>query len=643
MPQNSASVGDVANPPFHPVWRDDLDKFSVSARAPMDGPNPASTDDKTRAICHGRVDNLEAMVPPQWWKALFGDGMYLKTDGDVVEDPEVTQAEIAMLEKDNDVKVILQQGSGVGDGTIPTERPARILDLCCGQGRHSLFLAKEYPYLSVHGHDQSSYLISLAQERASFSNLSANVTFTVGDCRQIPYPDRYFDLVVLMGNSFGYFTDDNEDRVVMNEVFRVLCPGGKVILDLTDGGYMRENFSTRSWEWIDDKTFVCRERQLSKDGLRLSSREVINSTTKGVVRDQFYQERLYTREEVERMLFESNFEIYSGASDESLNGITIAKDLSKRQEDLGMMEHRMLVKAGKPTQNIAAPDPNQSVLASTTKAFSPSPNLRAAKRYFEKFVVVLGDPLQSCVGKLNNKWNEEDFETRRRLIEALNELGYGAADTIIVDNHDKLIDSLRTYARSSFVFNLCDEGFNNDAVKELHVPALLEMLNIPFSGAGPNCLSYCYDKGIVNRSAESLGIATPKELTFLLDVATPAIESVDNLHKLIGEKIGYPAFIKPMKGDNSLGITGRSIVRSQADVDSYIGELASVGIREVVIQEYLQGKEYSVGMVGNLASGFHFFPVLEVDYSKIIARKLPPILGFESKWDPKSPYWTEIS
>ncbi|KAI8837562.1 S-adenosyl-L-methionine-dependent methyltransferase [Chytridium lagenaria] len=549
---------------------------------------------KTRPICYGRVESLEEMVPQQWWKSVFGDAMYLKTDGDVVEDPEVTQAEIAMLEQDADIRIILQKGNGQQNG-LTSGAPAKILDLCCGQGRHSLFLAKEYPYLSVFGHDQSSYLISLAQERASFSNLASNVTFTVGDCRQVPYPDQFFDLVILMGNSFGYFTDDNEDRVVLNEVFRVLVPGGKVILDLTDGEHMRNNFSSRGWEWMDDKTFVCRERQLSKDGVRISSREVITSTTQGVIRDQFYQERLYTREEIENMLKEIQFE--TGLEKLSLPSVavTTAKDLSKRQEDLGMMEHRMLVKAGRPSPDAKAQvDRKVPGLVAEEACFMTKPFGANTDKLFEKLVVIMGDPLQPCV-----------------------------------DNHVRLIDALQANSQKSFVFNLCDEGFNNDATKELHVPSVLEMIDIPYSG-------------LVNRAADCLGIPTPRELTFLLDVATPAIESVEKLHNLIEAEVGYPAFIKPMKGDNSLGITGRSIVRSETDVDSYIGELAELGIREVVIQEYLEGTEYSIGMIGNISSGFHFLPILEVDYSKIVARELPPILGYESKWDPKSPYWTDI-
>ena len=48
-------------------------------------------------ICHGRIAKLEEKVPEFWWKTLFADSMYLKTDGDVVEDPDITKDEIEQL------------------------------------------------------------------------------------------------------------------------------------------------------------------------------------------------------------------------------------------------------------------------------------------------------------------------------------------------------------------------------------------------------------------------------------------------------------------------------------------------------------------------------------------------------------------
>lgn len=63
--------------------------------------------------------------------------------------------------------------------------------------------------------------------------------------------------------------------------------------------------------------------------------------------------------------------------------------------------------------------------------------------------------------------------------------------------------------------------------------------------------------------------------------------------------------------------------------------------RPLLIQEFLTGPEYSVGMIGNPGQSYQFLPVLEVDYSGLDAG-LPRILGYESKWLPDSPYWTQI-
>ena len=63
--------------------------------------------------------------------------------------------------------------------------------------------------------------------------------------------------------------------------------------------------------------------------------------------------------------------------------------------------------------------------------------------------------------------------------------------------------------------------------------------------------------------------------------------------------------------------------------------------RGVLVQEFLTGAEYSVGLVGNPEHGLRALPVLEVDFSRLDPA-LPKILGYESKWEPDSPYWTQI-
>jgi hypothetical protein len=117
----------------------------------------------------------------------------------------------------------------------------------------------------------------------------------------------------------------------------------------------------------------------------------------------------------------------------------------------------------------------------------------------------------------------------------------------------------------TFAFNLCDEGFHNDALKELHVPAFLEMCQIDYSGSGPVGLAICYDKvrlfcllsihskGLVNSTAAKLGIPTPRETYIVMSEAQdPKEVSLSELEHMVATRetngeIVYPAFIKPMK------------------------------------------------------------------------------------------------
>jgi D-alanine-D-alanine ligase len=105
----------------------------------------------------------------------------------------------------------------------------------------------------------------------------------------------------------------------------------------------------------------------------------------------------------------------------------------------------------------------------------------------------------------------------------------------------------------------------------------------------------------------------------------------------------WPALVKPTFGDSSVGITQDSVVDCPealvGRMDAMRSEFPGVPL---LIQEFLTGKEYSIGIIGNPGQGFHFLPPLEVDFSALHP-ELPPILGYESKWLPNSPYWTQIS
>jgi D-alanine-D-alanine ligase len=264
----------------------------------------------------GPVTDLESHLPPDWWRTLF-NAVYLMTDGDVIENEANTSQEVDLLVRAADLQ--------------PDDR---ILDLCCGQGRHSLELARR-GFRFITGVDQSDYLINLARERARDADLA--VSFYEDDARMVQLAEDSIDCVAIMGNSFGYFDQPEGDLAVLEAVRRVLRQGGTLALDLTDGDWIREHFEKRSWEWIDAEHLVTRERQLSSDGSRLIAREVVVHSTRGIIVDQFYAERLYSRHRIQHLLKQAGFGVVCD------HGNLFAE--SDRNQDLGMMGQRVFLTA----------------------------------------------------------------------------------------------------------------------------------------------------------------------------------------------------------------------------------------------------------------------------------------------------------
>jgi D-alanine-D-alanine ligase len=539
--------------------------------------NRAKKNWQSSKISLGPVKNLENYLQPDWWRRIF-NSMYLKTDADVVEDKRITSFEIDMF---MDILKFTPEDT--------------ILDLACGQGRHTLELARR-GFKNLNGMDRSHYLIRKAKQVNNTEGLAAN--FKEGDARKLPYQADKFDVVMILGNSFGYFESIDDDIKILKEVYRVLKPYGKFLIDVADGNYLKKHYNPRSWEWIDKNHFVCRERSIASDNQRLISREVITNSKKGVVVDQFYAERLYTRDKLKEILKNagfSNINIHDNYATDS-----------SRNQDLGMMERRIIISS------------------SVIKEWAPVKEKSAETK---NVVIILGDPKKPDVVKPDTIFDEDDYDTIQNLKISLSSLkGYKFT---FLDNHDTLInDLIKIKSKTDYVLNLCDEGFDNDARKELHVPALLEMMGMPYSGSNPQCLAYCYDKSLVRGIAKEMGI--PVSDAFY-------IKPGDNVFEM---NIGFPVIAKPNFGDSSFGITQKSVAYTLEELDDAIVKIRDMfGYdKPILVEEFLTGKDLSVGLIGNPPESYTVLPIIEEDYSQL-PEGLPRICGYEAKWMQDSPYF----
>jgi D-alanine-D-alanine ligase len=247
-----------------------------------------------------------------------------------------------------------------------------------------------------------------------------------------------------------------------------------------------------------------------------------------------------------------------------------------------------------------------------------------------KVVVVHGDPTKPNSILPGGQWDEDDFECIEVLKRGLNQLeGYSFS---FLCNHDTLmtdLQHLKSKNEVDLVLQFCDEGWQNHSRMELHICALLEMFHIPYSGSGPACIGITLDKQTVLGMATTIGIPVPR---------TVYVEHEKNGIDLKGLK--FPVLVKPNSTDGSFGITKKNVCRTEADLHAAIKS-----IREVfnvhgplLIQEYLEGRDVNCAIIGNPPHGHTVLPITEEDYSSLPAG-WPKICGFESKWDPESPYW----
>lgn len=198
---------------------------------------------------------------------------------------------------------------------------------------------------------------------------------------------------------------------------------------------------------------------------------------------------------------------------------------------------------------------------------------------------------------------------------ALKAGGHETRKLVVDDSVQPLVTSL-TEERPDLVFNIA-ESFAGKSALESNVAALLNLLDLHYTGSSPAGLILAGDKTLTKKVLTFHGILTAK-------FATVFRGSVD----WAGE-VNFPLILKPPQEDASLGITQKSIVNDVKELLETISSIQDEYQGPVLAEEFIDGREFYVGVIGN--SDVKALPIMEMDFTGYPEGR-PKIASWEAKW-----------
>ncbi|MEW6510500.1 MAG: D-alanine--D-alanine ligase [Bacteroidota bacterium] len=188
-------------------------------------------------------------------------------------------------------------------------------------------------------------------------------------------------------------------------------------------------------------------------------------------------------------------------------------------------------------------------------------------------------------------------------------------DVAMIEADERAYEKLNRI-RPFFVFNMA-EGLHGPS-RESQIPAMLEMLMIPYLGSDPLTLGICLDK---SRAKEVLSYHGIRTAPFRL------VESADVLGRL---KINLPAIVKPLHEGSSKGIFDSSVVRSAAELEREVHAVLSTYHEPALVEDFLPGREFTVAIMGN-GDNVRVLPIVEIRFDTL-PEGANPIYSYEAKW-----------
>jgi len=219
-------------------------------------------------------------------------------------------------------------------------------------------------------------------------------------------------------------------------------------------------------------------------------------------------------------------------------------------------------------------------------------------------------------GMSPDMWDDLDSEKTIESITAA--LKSGGHKVTFLEGDSTLFDNVRRL-KPDICFNICEGHFGDS--REAQVPAMLEMLRIPYTGSQVLTLALTLDKPMTKRVLTYHGLPTPQFQVF------------ERIHEPINDDLVFPLFVKPSREGTGMGVSADSIVQNEEQLRTQLRRLFDRYDQPVLAEHFIEGREITVGVVGNLTTpvawrlpedeeaprvsrGLNLLPPLEIDMTR---------------------------
>ena len=216
-------------------------------------------------------------------------------------------------------------------------------------------------------------------------------------------------------------------------------------------------------------------------------------------------------------------------------------------------------------------------------------------------------------GMVEDQWADLDSEkTVNALVEAIRAGGH---ECEFLEGNLTLFNTVPQY-KPDICFNIC-EGHYGDS-REAQVPSILEMLRVPYTGSRVLTLALTLDKPMTKR------------VLHYHELPTPLFQVFERDDEPLSPDLSFPLFAKPSREGTGMGVSGKSILHNEEELQEQVAYILDNYKQPALVEEYIEGREVTMGLIGNLQApvaqrvpedeeapriiaGLKFLPPMEVD------------------------------